>query len=421
MTDTFDFLTAIKYLLEGERVCGKDWIGSCLTIDKDTNGVYNERGQRLDIMQFMDIKEWRLLGINDVSETIIDTDKRESYFHYIPDYNDILIDEFTSYTTDFEGWSMPNYYNWIFKLTNNYCPHIDDTIVYADVADCHKEQNTLDSCPVGVITKYNDYVVFVKFSNKEKIVEFSREELKQLCYILLNEEHIPISVTTVYNNETNKPYTLHLKTTSDIDYYDIIGNVIDEHDNRTDITIVDLFMNYHWKDGSFIPEFDINEFKKTLESEPDNLIDEIYEANDRLYASIPYGKVLPKEGDTVIPKEAEHYDDRSKILHSTPYDVDVIHDFVDAITNYDIQEFMEKFDKLIPNGMPTLISRDGKLSNGDEIYYDYNNKQKETFVILSTGTGSFSTKGITIQRKNNPDDIYEISLRDLHRLFTWEV
>lgn len=151
------------------------------------------------------------------------------------------------------------------------------------------------------------------------------------------------------------------------------------------------------------------------------MIDEIYEADDRLYASIPYGKVLPKEGDTVIPKEAEYYDDRSKIFHSTPYDVDVVHDFVDNITNYDMQEFMEKFDKLIPNSMPNLVSRNGKLSNGDEIYYDYNDKQKETFIILSTGTSSFSTKGITIQRKNNPDDIYEISLRDLHRLFTWKV
>ena len=35
--------------------------------------------------------------------------------------------------------------------------------------------------------------------------------------------------------------------------------------------------------------------------------------------------------------------------------------------------------------------------------------------------GNFSKKGITIQRKNNPDDIYEISLRDLHRLFTWRI
>jgi hypothetical protein len=189
----------------------------------------------------------------------------------------------------------------------------------------------------------------------------------------------------------------------------------------SDITLVDLCMNYHWNDNSFFPEFDVNEFKKTLASEPDNLIDEIYEANDKLYASIPYGKVLPKEGDNVIPKDAEHYDDRSKILHATLYDVDIVHDFVDNITNYAINEFMEKFDKLIPNGMPSLISRNGKLSEHDEIYYEYGNKQKETFVILSTGTGSFSTKGITIQRKNNPDDIYEISLRDLHRLFTWRV
>ena len=222
--EIFDFLTAIKYLLEGKRVCGKDWIDSCLAVDKSTNGVYNERGQRLDVMQFMDIKKWRLLDDDDVSEPepiIINTDNDRSYFYCMPDYNDILIDEFTSYTTDFEGWSMPNYYNWVFKLTNNYCPHVGDTIVYADVADCHKEQHTLDLCPVGVITKYNDYVVFVKFSNREEPVEFSREELKQLCYILLNEEHIPISLDNLYDNETNKHYTLHLKTTSDIDYYDM--------------------------------------------------------------------------------------------------------------------------------------------------------------------------------------------------------
>lgn len=408
--ETFDFLTAIKYLLEGKRVCGKDWIDSYLTINKDTKGVYNEHEQRLDVMHFMNINEW----------VVCDSDT-DDYCSFTPDYKDIYVDEFTSYTQDFEGWSIPDNDNWLFKLSDNYHPHIGDIVVYKDVADCHREQGTLDLCPTGKIIKYNEYVVYVKFNNKEKIVELSKEELKQLCYIILNEHYLCDMPSTIYSNEDSISYTLNIKNNSDFYYTEFIATITDGDDRMFDITLVDLFMDYHWNDNSFFPEFDVNEFKKTLASEPDNLIDEIYEANDRLYASIPYGKVLPKEGDTVIPKEAEHYDERSKIIHSTPYDVDVLHDFVDNITNYDIQEFMEKFDKLISNSMPTLVSRNGKLSNEDEIYYDYNDKKKETFIILFTGTGSFSTKGITIQRKNNPDDIYEISLRDLHRLFTWRI
>ena len=71
--ETFDFLTAIKYLLDGKKVRGKDWIGSCLILDKDTKCVYNERGQRLDVMQFMDIKEWVMCDsdINDYFSLIL--------------------------------------------------------------------------------------------------------------------------------------------------------------------------------------------------------------------------------------------------------------------------------------------------------------------------------------------------------------
>ena len=410
MANTFDFLTAIKYLLEGKKVRGKDWIGSWLTIDKGTNSVYNERGQRLDAMQFMNINEW----------VVCDSDT-DDYFSFTPDYKDIYVDEFASYTQDFEGWSMFSNNNWLLKFSNNYHPHVGDIVVYKDVADCRRELDALDYCPTGKIIRYNEYVVYVKFTNKEKIVELSIEELKQMCYIILNEYYLCDMPSTIYSNEDSISYTLNIRNNSDFYYTEFIATVTDSNNKMFDITLVDLCMNYHWNDNSFFPEFDVNEFKKTLASEPDNLIDEIYEANDRLYASIPYGKVSPKEGDTVIPKEAEHYDERSKIIHSTPYDVDVVHDFVDNITNYDMHEFMEKFDKLIPNSMPTLVSRNGKLSNEDEIYYDYNDKQKETFIILSTRTGSFSTKGITIQRKNNPDDIYEISLRDLHRLFTWRI
>ena len=78
------------------------------------------------------------------------------------------------------------------------------------------------------------------------------------------------------------------------------------------------------------------------------------------------------------------------------------------------------FNKLIPNNMPALVSRNGKLSTNDEIYYEYDAGQNETFLIIDIKIGNFSKKGITIQRKSNPDDIYEISLRDLHRLFTWK-
>lgn len=423
--ETFDFLTAIKYLLEGKRVCGKDWIDSYLTINKDTKGVYNEHEQRLDVMQFMNINKWILLDNDDVSEPepyIINTDSDQSYFCCMPDYNDILIDEFTSYTTDFEGWSIPNYYNWVFKLTNSYCPHVGDTIVYADVANCYKEQHTLDLCPVGVITKYNDYVVFVKFSNKEEIVELSREELKQLCYILLNEEHIPSSVTTIYNNETNKPYTLHLKTTSDIDYYDVIGNVIDDYDNRTDITIVDLFMNYHWGDKLAKPEFDTNEFKKALAKDEEvSTIDEIFEANDTFYASIPYGKVMPKEGDFVVLKSEHNYNNRAMICSTDTKNVFIINDYSKPVESIPMDEFIARYDKVIKDAMPALVSRHGNLGVNDKIYYEYVTGQKESFIILSVGISGFATKGITIQREEDPNDIYEISLINLHRLFTWRI
>ena len=36
MDKTFDFLTAIKHLLDGKKIRGKDWIGSWLMLDKDT-------------------------------------------------------------------------------------------------------------------------------------------------------------------------------------------------------------------------------------------------------------------------------------------------------------------------------------------------------------------------------------------------
>jgi len=409
MNETFDFLTAIKYLLDGKKVRGKDWIGTYLMLDKDTKCVYNERGQRLDIIQFMNINEW----------VMCDSDT-EDYFQFIPDYKDIYVDEFTSYTQDFEGWSMPDNDNWLFKFSNNYHPHVGDIIVYKDVADCHKELGTLDSCPTGKIIRYNEYVVYVRFTNKEQIVEMSREELKQMCYMVLNEYYLCNMPSTIYSNEDSIPYTLNIRNKSDFYYTEFIATVTDKDDEVLDITLVDLCMDYHWKDDSFLPTFDINEFKKTLADEPRNLIDVIFEANDKLYASIPYGKVLPKEGDTVIPKEDSEYENRCKILHATPYDVEVVHDFPDNVTNYDIHEFMEKFNKLIPNDMPTLVSRNGKLSNGDEIYYEYNTKQNETFLIIDVKIGNFSTKGITIQRKSNPDDIYEISLRDLHRLFTWK-
>ena len=180
-------------------------------------------------------------------------------------------------------------------------------------------------------------------------------------------------------------------------------------------------MNYYWHDGSPLSKFDVNEFKKALNSEPDNLIGEILEAGDKLYASIPYGKVPPTEGDTVIPKNSKVFTDRSKIIHTTSYDVDILHNYMDDPYNYDIEEFTNLFNKLIPNNMPALVSRNGKLSTNDEIYYEYDAGQNETFLIIDVKIGNFSKKGITIQRKNNPDDIYEISLRDLHRLFTWRV
>ena len=177
MDKTFDFLTAIKHLLDGKKVRGIHWIGSWLMLDKDTKCVYNERGQRLDIVQFMNIEEW----------VMYDSDIYD-YFQPIPNYKDIYVDEFTSYKYDFEGWPIPDIYNWLFKFSNNYHPHKGDIIVYKEVADYHRELKTLNACPVGKIINYNDYVVYVKFTNKETPVELSIEEMKQLCYIILNEE-----------------------------------------------------------------------------------------------------------------------------------------------------------------------------------------------------------------------------------------
>ena len=62
---TFDFLTAIKYLLEGKKVRPATWIGcgykAYLDYDKDTRQVFNERGITLDIMQFSHLKEWEFV------------------------------------------------------------------------------------------------------------------------------------------------------------------------------------------------------------------------------------------------------------------------------------------------------------------------------------------------------------------------
>lgn len=424
MNETFDFLTALKYLLEGKRICAKDWVGSCLAIDRATNGVYNERGQRLDIMQFMNIKEWRLLDIGDVSESepiIINTDNDQSYFYSIPDYRDIFIAEFTSYKEDFEGWSIPDYYNWIFKFTDNYHPHIGDIVVYADVAECHKERDTLDLCPTGEIVQYNDYVVYVKFSNKENIVEFSRQELKQICYLQLNELSLYLPQIDVYDNITSEHYRLNIKENSDIDYNEFIGTITDRNDNVTDITIVDLFMNYYWDDVASMPKFDVNKFKKTLEDESQISVHKLYETDDELYASIFYGKVPPKDGDNVISKDKSNYDECCKIFSATKHDITIISNSMYNIENYTMAEFTTFFNKIIPLHMPNLISKNGRLSNESEIYYEYGYGQKETFIVLNVNIKSFSAKGITIQRKNNPDDIYDISLITLHRLFTWEV
>jgi hypothetical protein len=409
MDKTFDFLTAIKHLLDGKKVHGKDWVNTYLMLDKDTKCVFNERGQRLDIMQFMNIEEW----------VMCDSDI-DDHFQIISDYKDIYVDEFTSYKYDFEGWPIPDIDNWLFKFSNNYHPHKGDIIVYKEVADYHRELKTLDSCPVGKIINYNDYMVYVKFTNKETPVELSIEEMKQLCYIILNEDSYYNIPTTIYYNEDGSSFTTSIAFEDDMHYTDAVISIADVVNKISNITLVDLIMNYYWEDSPHLSKFDVNEFKKTLNDEPDNLIEEILESGDKLYASIPYGKVPPTEGDTVIPKNSKVFTDRSKIIHTTSYDVDILHYFMEDPYNYDIEEFTNLFNKLIPNNMPALVSRNGKLSTNDEIYYEYNAGQNETFLIIDIKIGNFSKKGITIQRKSNPDDIYEISLRDLHRLFTWK-
>jgi len=62
---TFDFPTAIKYLLEGKKVRPTTWVDcgykAYLDYDKDTRQVFNERGVTLDIMQFSHIGDWELV------------------------------------------------------------------------------------------------------------------------------------------------------------------------------------------------------------------------------------------------------------------------------------------------------------------------------------------------------------------------
>ena len=62
---TFDFPTAIKYLLEGKKVCPKNWTDNhsdeYFIYDKDTCRIFNEKGIMLDIMQFSNLKEWKIV------------------------------------------------------------------------------------------------------------------------------------------------------------------------------------------------------------------------------------------------------------------------------------------------------------------------------------------------------------------------
>lgn len=61
----FDFPTAIKYLLEGKKVCPKNWVDNhsdeYFIYDKDTCRIFNEKGIMLDIMQFSNLKEWKIV------------------------------------------------------------------------------------------------------------------------------------------------------------------------------------------------------------------------------------------------------------------------------------------------------------------------------------------------------------------------
>lgn len=62
---TFDFSTAIKYLLEGKKVRPATWVDcgykTYLDYDKDTRQVFNEKGITLDIMQFSYLEDWELV------------------------------------------------------------------------------------------------------------------------------------------------------------------------------------------------------------------------------------------------------------------------------------------------------------------------------------------------------------------------
>lgn len=99
----------------------------------------------------------------------------------------------------------------------------------------------------------------------------------------------------------------------------------------------------------------------------------------------------------------------------------IINDYSRPVESIPMDEFIAKYDKVIKDAMPALVSRHENLGVNDKIYYEYVTGQKESFIILSVGISGFATKGITIQREEDPNDIYEISLINLHRLFTWRI
>lgn len=65
---TFGFIQAIQYLIQGYTVVPTNWIMvdgfSWFTLDKQIGQVFDNRGFAIDIMQFYHIDKWQLYKVD---------------------------------------------------------------------------------------------------------------------------------------------------------------------------------------------------------------------------------------------------------------------------------------------------------------------------------------------------------------------